>query len=312
MRKIQMKQCKSWSSYINMSAHCLVRGLHPTKKMLDTSVIWIFAIYKINFFKIFIYLNDLKSSTNSTKLIVLSEIMRFWKPLKQPLPRPCHDLLLHALKSRKCQNVHVNQTSLIPLDSAVRVIPWLCFHCSWKGWGGLWARLIGASHAGRRGGGRRRGLQSRAFIGWEEERSREAIFYRYRDLRVNKRMWTRQYQNNRGSTNLDLRDLYCQTLVHFDILLPYSSVFSEKPSHRQLHLHCLPVLEMTLMYLPASLLLTRIIKVFIQSTDPDEDLLLLLGLIVDAQRAVFLMGSFLCATCAHVPSPASKQLNGLG
>lgn len=48
----------------------------------------------------FIYLNDLKSSTNSTKLIVLSEIMRFWKPLKQPLPRPCHDLLLHALKSR--------------------------------------------------------------------------------------------------------------------------------------------------------------------------------------------------------------------
>lgn len=45
-----------------------------------------------------LYLNDLKSSTNSMKLIVLSEIMRFWKPLKQPLPRPCHDLLLHALR----------------------------------------------------------------------------------------------------------------------------------------------------------------------------------------------------------------------
>lgn len=45
------------------------------------------------------YLNDLKSSTNSMKLIVLSEIMRFWKPLKQPLPRPCHDLLLHALQA---------------------------------------------------------------------------------------------------------------------------------------------------------------------------------------------------------------------
>lgn len=45
-----------------------------------------------------IYLNDLKSSTNSMKLIVLSEIMRFWKPLKQPLLRPCHDLLLHALQ----------------------------------------------------------------------------------------------------------------------------------------------------------------------------------------------------------------------
>lgn len=44
-----------------------------------------------------IYLKDLKSSTNSMKLIVLSEIMRFWKPLKQPLPRPCHDLLLQAL-----------------------------------------------------------------------------------------------------------------------------------------------------------------------------------------------------------------------
>ena len=48
-----------------------------------------------------IYLNDLKSSTNSTKLMVLSDIMRFWKPLKQPLPRPCHDLLLHVLQPTK-------------------------------------------------------------------------------------------------------------------------------------------------------------------------------------------------------------------
>lgn len=30
--------------------------------------------------------------------MVLSDIMRFWKPLKQPFPRPCHDLLLQALK----------------------------------------------------------------------------------------------------------------------------------------------------------------------------------------------------------------------
>lgn len=44
------------------------------------------------------YLNDLKSSTNSIKLMVLSDIMRFWKPLKQPFPRPCHDLLLQALR----------------------------------------------------------------------------------------------------------------------------------------------------------------------------------------------------------------------
>lgn len=43
------------------------------------------------------HLNDLKSSTNSMKLMVLSDIMRFWKPLKQPFPRPCHDLLLQAL-----------------------------------------------------------------------------------------------------------------------------------------------------------------------------------------------------------------------
>lgn len=40
------------------------------------------------------------------KLIVLSEIIRFWKPLKQPLPRPCHDLLLHALQpTEKRQNI---------------------------------------------------------------------------------------------------------------------------------------------------------------------------------------------------------------
>lgn len=39
------------------------------------------------------------------KLIVLSEIIRFWKPLKQPLPRPCHDLLLHELQSEKTENL---------------------------------------------------------------------------------------------------------------------------------------------------------------------------------------------------------------
>lgn len=49
------------------------------------------------------YLNDLKSSTNSIKLMVLSDIMRFWKPLKQPFPRPCHDLLLQALKKKTKQ-----------------------------------------------------------------------------------------------------------------------------------------------------------------------------------------------------------------
>lgn len=56
----------------------------------------------------------------------------------------------------------------------------------------------------------------------------------------------------------------------------------------------------------------RWISVFKQCTDPDKDLLLLLGLIIDAQGAVFLRGSFLCSACVHVPSPASKQLNGLG
>lgn len=47
-------------------------------------------------------------------------------------------------------------------------------------------------------------------------------------------------------------------------------------------------------------------------TDPDEDFLFLLGLLVDAQRAVFLVGGFLHPTCAHVPSPPTKQLDGLG
>lgn len=45
------------------------------------------------------YLKDLKSSTNSTKLMMLSEIMRSWKPLKQPFPRPCQLRLLQALKT---------------------------------------------------------------------------------------------------------------------------------------------------------------------------------------------------------------------
>lgn len=47
-------------------------------------------------------------------------------------------------------------------------------------------------------------------------------------------------------------------------------------------------------------------------TDPDKDFLFLLGLLVDAQRAVFLVGGFLNPTGAHVPSPPTKQLDGLG
>lgn len=54
------------------------------------------------------YLNDLKSSTNSIKLMVLSDIMRFWKPLKQPFPRPCHDLLLQALKKNRKKKENSN------------------------------------------------------------------------------------------------------------------------------------------------------------------------------------------------------------
>lgn len=46
------------------------------------------------------------------------------------------------------------------------------------------------------------------------------------------------------------------------------------------------------------------------STDPDKDLLLLLGFIIDAQRAVFLGGRFVHPACA--PPPPTKQLNGVG
>lgn len=44
-------------------------------------------------------------------------------------------------------------------------------------------------------------------------------------------------------------------------------------------------------------------------TDPDEDLLLLLGLFV---RAVFLAGGFVHSARAHAPSPPTKQLDSLG
>lgn len=43
-------------------------------------------------------------------------------------------------------------------------------------------------------------------------------------------------------------------------------------------------------------------------TDPDKDLLLLLGLLVD----VFLSARFFHPTCTHVPSPPAKQLDGMG
>lgn len=46
-------------------------------------------------------------------------------------------------------------------------------------------------------------------------------------------------------------------------------------------------------------------------TDPCEDLLLLLGFVVDAQRAVFLGAGFLHAGCPHVPPPAAEELDGL-
>lgn len=51
---------------------------------------------------------------------------------------------------------------------------------------------------------------------------------------------------------------------------------------------------------------------FFLCTDPDKDLLLLLGLIIDAQRAVFLGGRFLHSPCTHVPPPPTEQLNGMG
>ena len=57
------------------------------------------------------YLKDLKSSTNSMKLMELSEIIRFWKPLKQPLHLPCHDRLLHALVNNNNNNNNNNSQS---------------------------------------------------------------------------------------------------------------------------------------------------------------------------------------------------------
>lgn len=48
------------------------------------------------------------------------------------------------------------------------------------------------------------------------------------------------------------------------------------------------------------------------NTDPDKDLLLLLGLIIDAQRAVFLGGRFLHSSRTHVPPPPTEQFNGMG
>lgn len=50
--------------------------------------------------------------------------------------------------------------------------------------------------------------------------------------------------------------------------------------------------------------------VWMMLTDPDEDFLFLLRLLVE--RAVFLVGGFLYSTGAHVPSPPTKQLDGLG
>lgn len=51
---------------------------------------------------------------------------------------------------------------------------------------------------------------------------------------------------------------------------------------------------------------------FFLSTDPDKDFLLLLGLVIDAQRAVFLWGGFLHSACTHGPPPPTKQLNSMG
>lgn len=46
------------------------------------------------------YLKDLNSSTNSTKLMLLSETMKLWKPFIPPLMRPCQLLLLQALQEK--------------------------------------------------------------------------------------------------------------------------------------------------------------------------------------------------------------------
>lgn len=59
-----------------------------------------------------LYLKDLKSSTNSTKLMMLSEIMSSWKPLKQPFPRPCQLRLLQALRPSNTVSSEANQPLL--------------------------------------------------------------------------------------------------------------------------------------------------------------------------------------------------------
>lgn len=46
------------------------------------------------------HLKDLKSSTNSTKVMLLSETMKFWNPFIPPLTRPCQLLLLHVLNHK--------------------------------------------------------------------------------------------------------------------------------------------------------------------------------------------------------------------
>ena len=62
------------------------------------------------------YLKDLKSSTNSMKLMELSEIMRFWKPLKHPLHLPCHDRLLHALVNNNNNNINNSLSTAITVS----------------------------------------------------------------------------------------------------------------------------------------------------------------------------------------------------
>lgn len=68
------------------------------------------------------YLNDLNSSTNSTKLMLLSETMKLWKPFIPPLIRPCQLLLLQALQQRYGLNGQ-NQSQFC--HSAPRGILWL-------------------------------------------------------------------------------------------------------------------------------------------------------------------------------------------
>lgn len=60
------------------------------------------------------YLNDLNSSTNSTKLMLLSETMKLWKPCIPPRIRPCQLLLLQALQRNMAVTGKCRPQAILP------------------------------------------------------------------------------------------------------------------------------------------------------------------------------------------------------